>query len=278
VCGADDPRFLLESPGLDGPLVECRSCGLKYVGRRRSALTFGHGSGDTVDRLRAANVGFRHLRLEEEHRLARLNARWRLDLIRARRPSGRLIEVGSARGDFLAEAREFYDVSGVEPNPDLAAATPPGLQIHQGLVENAPWTGFDVAASFHVIEHVDSPSQFVSAIAQRLKPGGLLVLETPDIGSTPFRIMKRRWRQFIPEHYFFFDRRSLQRLFEKSGFTLERIDRIGKHASLNLIFNRLGRYWGPLGAMERAVSNSGLGRATMRLNPGDIMIAFATKR
>ncbi|HEX4998862.1 MAG TPA: class I SAM-dependent methyltransferase, partial [Terriglobia bacterium] len=211
VCGAENPRSILESPALDGPLVECRNCGLKYVGRRRSALTFDGHSGaadDTVERLRAANVGFQHLRLEEEHRLARLNARWRLDLIRRIRPSGRLIEVGAARGDFLAEARESFDVFAVEPNPELAASAKTVAPTHCGVVETAPqaapWTDFDVAVSFHVIEHVDSPSAFVAAIAARLKPGGLLVLETPDIDSSAFRVMKGRWRQFIPEHYYFF--------------------------------------------------------------------------
>src|SRR6476620_3528830 len=101
LCGSDQPQFVLESSNLDGPLVRCRSCGLYYVGSRRSSLTFGSGSAsDVVERVRQANEGFRNLRLEEEHRLGLLNARWRLKLIRDVCPSGRLLEVGCARGDF----------------------------------------------------------------------------------------------------------------------------------------------------------------------------------
>src|SRR5580693_9263391 len=99
LCGAPDPRIVLESRNLDGPLVECRQCGLRYVGSRRSQLTFGSEPPEvTAERVRLANMQFRHLRLEEEHRLALLNARWRLNLIRKFCPSGRLLEVGCARG------------------------------------------------------------------------------------------------------------------------------------------------------------------------------------
>src|SRR5262245_55500507 len=102
ICGTENPRFVLNSPGLDGPLVECLKCGFRYVGTRRSALTFGqHAADQTAANVRAANKDFRYLRLEEEHRLALLNARWRLDLIRKFKPSGKLLEVGCARGDFL---------------------------------------------------------------------------------------------------------------------------------------------------------------------------------
>src|SRR5438093_7443930 len=99
LCGTQSPRFVLDSPGLDGPLVECVNCGLRYVGTRKSALTFGKETAeDTAAKVRAANVQFRYLRLEEEHRLALLNAKWRLELIRKAKPSGKLLEIGCARG------------------------------------------------------------------------------------------------------------------------------------------------------------------------------------
>src|SRR4029079_4036947 len=97
ICGAVDPRPVLESPSLDGPLVQCRNCGFQYVGQRRSQLTFGSGKAantQIAQRVQAANTQYQNLRLEEEHRLALLNARWRLDLIRQFRKSGRLLEVG----------------------------------------------------------------------------------------------------------------------------------------------------------------------------------------
>jgi 2-polyprenyl-3-methyl-5-hydroxy-6-metoxy-1,4-benzoquinol methylase len=278
LCGAGNPRLVLESDTLDGPLVQCGNCGLKYIGRRNRGLTFGQGGiVETAEKVRQANVGFRHLRLDEEHRLAVLNARWRLDLIRSMRPSGRLLEVGCARGDFLSEAKQFFDVCGVEPSPELADFAEKVAPVHRDVIEKTPWSGFDVIASFHVIEHVDSPNRFVAAIAERLKPGGLVALETPDIDSLPFRLLRHRWRQFIPEHYYFFDSQSIRRLLSQNGFTVEGIARVGKHASVDFLLNRLSRYFRPLRHIENAGRTLGLSRLTFRVNPMDIMIVFATK-
>jgi len=272
LCGASNPRWILDSPGLDGPLVECVKCGLRYVGRRASALTFGQDAAEqTASKLRAANMQFRNLRLEEEHRLALLNARWRLDLIRKVKPSGKLLEIGCARGDFLSIAREWFDAKGVEPNPDLAAHAVAFAPVHYDVIERTPWTGFDVVASFHVIEHVHSPRAYIAAAAERLKPGGLLALETPNIDSIPFRVLKSRWRQFIPEHYFFFGPETIRKLLSEQGLEVWNVASIGKFASLDLILNRLSRYisWVP-----RVNASS---RLTFRVNPMDIMLVFATK-
>jgi 2-polyprenyl-3-methyl-5-hydroxy-6-metoxy-1,4-benzoquinol methylase len=279
LCGADNPREVLQSPNLDGPLVQCRNCGFQYVGERHSQLTFGSGTNAAVaQRVQAANFQFQNLRLEEEHRLALLNARWRLDLIRQFRTTGKLLEVGCARGDFLSVARDEFDVHGVEPNPELAADAKTVAPIHQDVIETLPLRDFDVIVSFHVIEHVDSPKRFVEAMAERIKPGGLLVLETPDIHSLPFRIMGSKWRQFIPEHYFFFDQVTLAKLLHDCGFNVKKTRRIGKHASAAFIMNRLSRYFRFLGRGEDLAGRSAVSKLTFRINPLDIMIAFAEKR
>jgi 2-polyprenyl-3-methyl-5-hydroxy-6-metoxy-1,4-benzoquinol methylase len=272
ICRTANPRFILHSPGLDGPLVECVECGLRYVGVRRSALAFGgKAPEDTAARVRTANQNLRYLRLEDEHRLALLNARWRLDLIRGLKPAGKLLEVGCARGDFLRVAREQYDVHGVEPNPELADSSSQVAPVYRDVIERTPWSGFDIVASFHVIEHVDSPSSFIGAAVQRLNPGGLLVIETPNIDSLPFKLMKSRWRQFIPEHYFFFGPRTISRLLSDQGLRVQTTRTIGKYASLDLIVNRLSRY------MSWLPNVDGCSRLNFRVNPMDIMIVFASK-
>ena len=143
LCGTESPRRVLVSPGLDGQLVECVNCGLQYVGMRRSALAFGKATpAETAAKVRVANIAFRHLRLEEEHRLARLNAEWRLDLIRKIKPTGKLLEIGCGRGDFLGIARESFDACGVEPNPELAEFSSRIAPVYPDIIERTPWNGF----------------------------------------------------------------------------------------------------------------------------------------
>jgi SAM-dependent methyltransferase len=279
LCGSTDPRPILESPRLDGPLVRCRKCGLYYVGERRSGLVFGSvPSAEVVERVRDANRGLRNLSLDEEHRLAALNAKARLQVIRQYRPSGKLLEVGCARGDFLRVAREYFTAFGVEPNPELAEESIKIAPVHKGLIETEPGSYYDVAVSFHVIEHTPSPKQFLAAISQRLRPRGLIVLETPDIDSMPFRILRSRWRQFIPEHYYFFDESTMKKLLQDGGFKIEKIGRIGKYASAALILNRLSRYFSPIRYAEGPAAWLRLSRFTFEMDPHDIMIAIATKK
>ena len=279
LCGAKDPVFVLNSSRLDGPLVRCRRCGFHYIGERRSNLVFKEETlSSTTEKLRDANREFQNLSLEEEHRLARLNAQDRLRLIRQYRPSGTLLEVGCARGDFLRVAREFFSASGVEPNEDLARDAATVAPVHQGLVDSEPGFDYDVAVSFHVIEHTDSPREFLAEIAKRLRPGGLVVLETPNIHSLPYRLFKSRWRQFIPEHYYFFDESTMTKMLQDAGFKVERIARVGKVASVSLVLNRLTRYFRPLRVLESLGTRAGLKSLVFHLDPLDIMIAFASKQ
>ena len=272
LCGAETPRFILNSRGLDGPLVECVKCGFRYVGSRRSALTFGKDPAEeTTAKVRAANQDFRSLRLQQEHRLALLNAQWRLDLIRTMRSSGKLLEIGCARGEFLRVAREQFDACGVEPNPELADSASQVVPVYRDIIERTPWSDFDIVTSFHVIEHVDSPRSFICAAAQRLKPGGLLVIETPNIDSLPFKLFKSRWRQFIPEHYYFFSPNTISGLLSEQGLRIDSVTTIGKYASVELIVNRLSRY------MPWLPNVNGISQLTFRVNPLDIMLVFATK-
>ena len=259
--------------------MRCRKCGLYYVGERRSALVFGSGtSAEVVERVRDANRNMRNLSLDEEHRLGGLNAKARLQLIRQYRPSGKLLEVGCARGDFLRISREYFTSFGVEPNPELAEEAIRIAPVHQGLIETEPGSFYDVAVSFHVIEHTPSPKQFLAAIAKRLRPRGLIVLETPNINSLPFRVLKGRWRQFIPEHYYFFDERTMTKLLEDGGFKVEKIARIKKYASVALLLNRMSRYLNPIRHTESLATRLRLAPITFEMDPYDIMIAIATRK
>lgn len=279
LCGAQDPEAVLESPRLDGPLVRCRQCGLHYVGERRSNLAFGSDTAAaTTERIRDANRDLVGIDLSEERRLAGLNAKTRLDLIRQYLPSGKLLEVGCARGDFLRVAREYFTVVGVEPNEELATDAVAFAPIDQGVIETHPYSDYDVAVTFHVIEHTDSPRRFLEAIAERVRPGGFVVVETPNIHSIPFRLLKSRWRQFIPEHYFFFDEKTMTKLMEDAGLKVERIARIGKFASPSLILNRLARYFRPLRYAEALADRLGLQRLVIPVDPFDILIAIGSKR
>lgn len=141
---------------------------------------------------------------------------------------GDLLEVGCGYGYLLDEARSaFRRRVGTEFSPqaaDLARET--GAEVFVGGMEQLPPEAqFDCVVATQVIEHVYDPVSFVRSLVKHVKPGGHLVLATPDIGGALRRVMGRRWPSFkVPEHVIYFDFRSLESLMRESG--VEKISRM----------------------------------------------------
>ena len=97
------------------------------------------------------------------------------------------LDVGCGAG-LLAEplARLGAKVTAVDAAPELieaakAHAAGQGLDIdYRAIGVEALKNKFDLVTSMEVIEHVADPQEFVSALAARLAPGGLLILSTPN--------------------------------------------------------------------------------------------------
>lgn len=98
------------------------------------------------------------------------------------------LDVGCGAG-LLAEplARLGASVTGVDAAPENVAAARDhaagqGLAIdyRSGELAALNLPRFDLVTSMEVIEHVADPRAFVAALADRLAPGGLMVLSTPN--------------------------------------------------------------------------------------------------
>jgi 2-polyprenyl-3-methyl-5-hydroxy-6-metoxy-1,4-benzoquinol methylase len=135
----------------------------------------------------------------------------------------RLLDVGCACGELLALARQRgWDVHGVELSPQAAASAQKQHQLPVSIgpleEQNGQLGTFDVIVATDVIEHVPSPRQFVRSVYDRLKPGGLAILETPNWGSPWRRFGGRRWLGYNRFHIFLFEGRSLSSLMRTTGF------------------------------------------------------------
>jgi SAM-dependent methyltransferase len=285
LCGAPDPEPVLESPRLDGPLVRCRACGLVYVGRRRTNFTFA-ARDDARSQELAAQVEqldlVRH-DVEDAERPWRETAdRDRLALLRRHVSGGTLLDVGCSTGSFLGVARDAFAASGVEPDPGTSEqARAAGLDVITGTLADvqAPPGGFDALTMFHVIEHTDSPRAELARARDLVRPGGVVLVETPTVDSLLFRLTRGRWRQLIPDHYFFFSRGTLETALRQAGFEPLDYAKVGRRASLRFVADRLRRSNVPLaGAVAAGVRAAHLENRAVRLNPGDIMAVVAEAR
>lgn len=164
-------------------------------------------------------------------------ARWdpSLELFAAERGEGRLLDVGCATGEFLAAAKaRGWQAHGVEAS-EIAAAharESHGVDVHTGTLEDVrfPDASFDVVTMWDVIEHLQHPRAVVERVARLLRPGGLLGLTTPNIGSLRYYVQGRRWWVVGPnEHIFYFSPATVDRLLRRCGFDVTHIDTFGPH-------------------------------------------------
>lgn len=278
VCGAVDARLIIRTDRLDGPLVRCRRCGLVYVGDRARDFTFASADpsrtqalGDLVD---ALGIVARDVEAAELPRRAGAE-RDRVSLLRRHLPRGRILDVGSAAGGFLAAAQGIYDAEGVEPDPGTSErARRAGLAVATGTLETleAPPGSYDGLTMFHVIEHLDSPRAALTRARELLRPGGVLLIETPTVDCLWFRVAPSRWRQLIPDHYWFFSQATLGGLLRQCGLEPVEHRKPGRRVSLRFAADRLRRAGVPgAGGVRRALELAGIAERGIYLNPGDIM-------
>jgi SAM-dependent methyltransferase len=268
-CGGDDydvvlPALVARSAGdpdlvqkfrasgdelLVDQLVKCRRCGLQYVNPRLR--------GDLI--LGAYTEG------EDPAYVSQLQARERTfsaalaEIERVAGRTGTLLDIGTAAGAFVAAAKQRgWAAEGCEPNRWLAewGARHYGITIRQGSVfdqDYAPGT-FDAVTLWDVIEHTLDPRKVLEHCGRLLKPGGLLVVNYPDIGSWIARLMGRRWLFLTSVHLYYFDRRTMRRLLESTGFVVERVRPHVQRLELDYILFRGSILNARLSAIARAVA------------------------
>src|SRR5208282_6419691 len=82
-----------------------------------------------------------------------------------------------------------------------------------------PAASFDVVTLTDVIEHVPQPSGLLSEIYRVLRPGGVLLIVTPNFGSLFVRLYGlKAYGMWPDQHVIYFSRSSMTRLLRDSGF------------------------------------------------------------
>ncbi len=146
-------------------------------------------------------------------------------LLERRPPPGRLLEIGTGYGYFLATARDAgYRVDGVELSRAAAAHARDrlGLNIFQGQLDEAPvGDPPDVICFWDTLEHVPDPLEFLRAVRSRLADDGVVALSVPSFASPPARLLGARWWTLKPEqHIWLFTPTTLRLLAARAGLVI----------------------------------------------------------
>ena len=151
--------------------------------------------------------------------------RWRhvLASLGRRTPPGRLLDVGAGNGYFVHLARQEFgwDATGLEISEKEARFAAEVLATPLRVESLEAHAGRDYAAVtlFNVVEHVPDPLGLIAEAVAHLRPGGLIVVTTPNPDCIQVRVKGlRNWGMIQPPHHLnLFTRRSLGRLLERAG-------------------------------------------------------------
>lgn len=153
----------------------------------------------------------------------------------------RLLDVGCGNGEFLLHARDAgWAVSGLEPDPVAAdIARRKGLDVRVGILDDttAEENAYDAITLSHVIEHVHQPKSVLMAVHRLLKPGAIVYIDTPNIGSHGAERFGKNWRGIeAPRHLVLFNPSSLSHVLTSVGF--EGITKIRRTSIRKSIYSR----------------------------------------
>ncbi len=167
------------------------------------------------------------------------------------------LQLGSASGAGARHRLRLWRVAGISPSAGLRAkgveadrnilrvAERHGLDVDVGLFDASNYepASFDVVTLDQVIEHVASPSALLAGIRQVLRPGGTLIVSTPNPEGWGAALFGRRWIHWhAPYHLQFFSRGSMSRLAEQAGFRIDRSATITHSAWLDFQWGHLATY------------------------------------
>lgn len=193
--------------------VQCSRCGLVFVSPR-----------PTIEEMKALYQGQETKIDLDQHMRSRdrktIEARRLLGMLRRHRASGRLLEVGSAAGWFLAEARRAgYDAHGLEITEQLARFSREvlGAPAIEGTLRDAnlPEGSYDVVFMRNVLSHLAHPREEHEILLRLLRPGGILFFETGNVAELP---PERAGELELPDHLFHFSESTIVRLLTLTGF------------------------------------------------------------
>ena len=260
LCGADDyevvypPRYHLARPDeiastfrssgdevLLDQLVKCQNCRLQYLNPRLRADVVIEGYSSGSDEMFVSQAAGRERTFAKS-----------LKMIERSRPQrGRLLDVGTAGGSFLAVAKQAgWDVAGCEPNRWMCdwANQHYGLHVVPGTVFDMKLAtdSFDVVTLWDVLEHTPDPRASLAECKRVLKQSGLLVVNYPDIESLVSRLMGRRWVFLLSVHLYYFTGKTLPRMLAELGFRVVQRRRHWQTLELGYILFRMEAYIKPV--------------------------------
>lgn len=255
----------------------CSSCGALYANPRATveSLRNLYASRDFFEGSEPGGDHLNYFSFIADEQFLRKTARQRIARIRRYCPTGRMLEVASAAGFFLVEARQAgYQVTGVEFSRVLAAYDEKRWSVNvipQSVEEiDLPAQAYDIIASWGVMTIIQDPVAYIRKVHRALKPGGVWAFNTYYHDGIWPRLVDKRWDILTVNLSQIYTRRLLLDIVSREGFTLLERRRDTPYTSLIKLADKLSQTLG-LRSLPRVLQRLRLGDIIVRLPLPDVL-------
>ena len=229
LCGSEEHTPLHVVKGYT--IVRCSGCGLVFLNPRPVAAelatiynsaSYYEGTGD----YQGAQVGYSSYLSLVDH--LRFVVGELLRPLKGTAP-GVALDVGCSMGIVLDQLRRRgWTPYGVDVSAYATdyARREFSLNVVTGTIDQVelPPDSVDLATMLLTIEHLPDPRSVLQSVYRLLRPGGVLIIATHDVDGLWPKMVGARWRHFnMPEHVYFFSRRTLTRLLSEVGLETFRV-------------------------------------------------------
>lgn len=139
--------------------------------------------------------------------------------------NNKLLDIGCGNGNFIKKLQGFgWDTYGIDMDEKaIAYCKSKKLNVSAGDIfsQNFNTNQFDVITINNVIEHLRHPIKVINKVYELLKPGGKLIVVTPNTESDLFFKYRSFWYHLDPpRHLFLFNEKNLQQMLEDNMFKI----------------------------------------------------------
>ncbi|MGI9294212.1 MAG: class I SAM-dependent methyltransferase [Pseudomonadales bacterium] len=177
------------------------------------------------------SLGYTHLDTPKKHGiLQRLLAKKAVPDVISCVPDGKVLDIGCGNGEYLLRLKSIgWQCQGVEFNDTaLAICREHGLEVFHGDLKAANFAAesFDFVTAHHLIEHTADPGELIREMARITKPGGTILIRTPNSKALGRRWFGVNWfANDVPRHLMLFCAKSLAILTEQHDLQLLKLSK-----------------------------------------------------
>lgn len=143
--------------------------------------------------------------------------------------SVKILDFGCGGAQLLQQLRAVgFDAYGVEFDEELVkslAAILGADKIYSvDKLVLLPENSFDAIVLNHVVEHLTDPSNILASLHRLLRPGGVIMLTTPNLEAWGRMLFAGRWRGWeLPRHRYLFSGSALVKLLSVAGYRTDKV-------------------------------------------------------